>query len=110
MSIVTMFRAALRQVPASQRLSATLRTAAGAETSGTALEGVLDDESRTYEQNGTVHRAALATVLLAEGLDFAPALGMRCTLGAQAWTVLGVRPMEPTDAGAPIAYELVLDR
>lgn len=110
MSLATRYRAALRRLPAGHHLPATLRNAAGTETTGTVLDGVLRDQVRAPDAAVTSTRADHQVALLAEGLDFAPATGMWLTVAGTRWTVLDVEVMEPTDAGVPILYRLDLAR
>jgi len=110
MSAVTLFRATLRRVPTSQRLAATLRNSAGTETSGTVLEGILEDEGRSFEGGSAVQRGVHQVALLAEGLAFAPAIGMQLTVADVSWVLLDVDILEPTDGGAPILYRLTAER
>ncbi|MGE4163870.1 MAG: hypothetical protein AB7G23_19250 [Vicinamibacterales bacterium] len=108
MSLATLFRGGLARVPAGQRHAATLADATGATAEGTALEGILRDEDRRFVADGTSQAGDWAVVLLAAGLAFAPTNGMTLTIGGVIRRVVDVGVMEPTDAGTPIAYRVVL--
>lgn len=110
MSLATRFRSTLRRVPDGLRRPATIRTAAGAETTGTVLEGVLPDETRRFDGASTAQQATRQLALLAAGLAFGPAVGMQLEVGGVTWALTEVGVIEPTDAGAPILYRLTVER
>jgi hypothetical protein len=109
-SVATLFRGFVAGVPPALRLAATLRSAAGATTAATVLEGVLGPERRAYEPGTALKAGEREAGLVADGLAFAPAIGMTLDLGGTVWSILDVGVVEPTDQGAPILYRLVLAR
>lgn len=109
MTLTALFKATLAMAP---RLAATLRNAAATPTAATVLDGIFDPEEQVFAPGDTVQQGVRQFALLAEGLDFAPAIGMTLEIGGTTWGVLDVRVEEPTEAdtGAAILYRAVGQR
>lgn len=110
MSVATRFRSTLRRVPCGSRFSATLETVGGVSTTATVVEGVFRSTLTTPPANRTEQLSTRQVGILAEGLDFPPAVAMRLTIAGAIWTVDRVEIIEPTDAGVPILYGVTVVR
>jgi hypothetical protein len=109
MSYASLLRGTLAGMLADQKLAATISDGSRT-TAAVVLDGVVDPEHRRYEGSTVVTGGVRELAVMADGLDFAPVIGMVLTVGGIPWSVLDVGVMEPTDNGAPVLYRLAAAR